>query len=62
MDSGEHCSSTNLFHLKDFLGFFHGGELAVAIQRDEFLMSNMFLGVSEKSALRLPASCAALIH
>lgn len=24
--SGEHCSSTNLFQLKDFFVFYHGGE------------------------------------
>lgn len=46
--------------LKDFFGFYGGGEWAVAIQREEFLMSSMFLPVPEKLTVWLPPSCASL--
>lgn len=41
----------------DFFCFYHGSEWAVATQRDEFLMSYMFLHVPERWLL---ASCASL--
>lgn len=52
------AQTSSLF--KDCFGFFHDHERAVAIQRDEFLMSYMFLSVPEKSSVQLPASCAAI--